>query len=391
MQKLYKVPLCFLLIASCIGLFLRYQLISPVEGIVYSYVLHAHSHVMFLGWVLNVLLIAFNAEFGGVRTFKTIFWFLQACVAGMLVSFPLQGYGVFSIILSTLHTVGVTLFVVQFFRAGRNKASLSLYLAKASLVFFVISSMAPFLLGYLKANQLHYTNLYRFCIYFYLHFQYNGCFFFGVLSLCLRLFEPGMSAVALQRVKVGSNILIVACLPAYFLSVLWARPSFIFNVVGFASALMQLIGLWFFVTPLRAQLLKVRFSRTVRLLLGVSLVSLILKMVLQVISSHPAAANFADEYRAVVIAYLHLVMIGVVSLFLFAWLTVRLKSRRVYVSVLVVISAFIGSELVLVASPWSGRYLPTSATDVNYAIFGFSCVIVLALGVAIRKWILDIS
>jgi hypothetical protein len=115
-KKLFKLPLVFLFIASCIGLFLRYQVISPIDGVVYSYVLHAHSHVMFLGWVFNVLIIAFTTEFAEVRGFKILFWFLQFCVLGMLISFPLQGYGVFSITFSTLHTFAALVFIIQFFR-----------------------------------------------------------------------------------------------------------------------------------------------------------------------------------------------------------------------------------------------------------------------------------
>src|SRR5688572_3400607 len=100
------------------GLLLRMQLALPIHGITFSFLLHGHSHVMFLGWVFNVFLIAYVTEFteGDQKTFKLIFWILQALVAGMLISFPLQGYGLVSIILSTLHTLLVFVFIAVFFK-----------------------------------------------------------------------------------------------------------------------------------------------------------------------------------------------------------------------------------------------------------------------------------
>ena len=161
MEKLFSVPLVFLFIASCIGLFLRYQVISPVEGVVYSYVLHAHSHVMFLGWVFNVLILSFTMEFAEVKGFKNLFWLLQFCMLGILISFPIQGYNLFSITFSTLHSFTALAFIIQFFRATKIRSTIALTLAKAALLYFALSSIGPFFLGYPKANALDHLNIYR--------------------------------------------------------------------------------------------------------------------------------------------------------------------------------------------------------------------------------------
>ena len=104
MQQLLKLPLIFFFIASVVGVLLRWHQVYPVEGFVYPYWLHAHSHLMFLGWVFNALLVNAVVQFlpdVPVKRYTNIIWLLNALVLGMLISFPLQGYGVYSIIIST--------------------------------------------------------------------------------------------------------------------------------------------------------------------------------------------------------------------------------------------------------------------------------------------------
>ncbi|MBA4054858.1 MAG: hypothetical protein C0490_09115, partial [Marivirga sp.] len=59
MQKLFSIPLIFFFIASCIGLMLRWHFVSAISWLKYPYWLHAHSHIMFLGWIFNALMLAY--------------------------------------------------------------------------------------------------------------------------------------------------------------------------------------------------------------------------------------------------------------------------------------------------------------------------------------------
>jgi len=385
-EKLFKVPLVFLFIASCIGLFLRYQVISPVEGAVYSYFLHAHSHVMFLGWVFNVLILAFTTEYVQVKDFKVLFWLLQFCVLGMLISFPLQGYGAFSITFSTLHTFGSVVFIIRFFRSTKTKSTIALTLAKAALFYFALSSIGPFVLGYLKANALDHLNVYRNSIYFYLHFQYNGFFLFGILSLLVKMINEAMPNRDESEIKKGGYILMFCCLPAYALSTLWGQPSVIFNVIGFLSALGQLAGLWFFFRPMLGFLSKANLGKSEKLLFRMSFTALILKSILQLLSAFPAVALFANEFRSIVIAYLHLVLLGCISLFLIAWF-IRKKVIESNLSkpVWLLLSGFIGSQILLVIVPWNEIFfqIPTKAS--SYLMFFFSILMVCGLGTVVRS------
>ncbi|HMV88538.1 MAG TPA: hypothetical protein PK325_07835 [Cyclobacteriaceae bacterium] len=384
MEKLFKIPLVFLFIASCIGLFLRYQLISPVNGVVYSYVLHAHSHVMFLGWVFNVLILALTMEFAEIKGFKVLFWLLQFCVLGMLISFPLQGYGAFSITFSTLHTFTAFVFIIQFFRTIKTNSTLALTLAKAALLYFALSSMGPFFLGYLKANALDHLDLYRNSIYFYLHFQYNGFFLFGVLSLFLKLTEDSLSEKENRRATQASFILIASCLPTFFLSILWSGPAIIFNIIGFVSAFAQLIGLFIFIRPINRFLANAQGSRQEKLLFSISFSALILKSILQLMSAHPSIAVFANEFRSVVIAYLHLILLGGISLFLIAWLgRKRIIELQSSWAISLVLIGFIASEIMLVISPWNGTWFHIPVPVFGYLLFLFSVVLAFGIGLVI--------
>lgn len=371
MKKFYNISLLFLLMGGFMGLLLRYQLLYPVKGIVYTYLLHGHSHVMFLGWVFNVLIIAFAEEFAPIKGFKPLFWFLQICVIGMLILFPLQGYGVYSITFSALHTAGAWLFIIVFFTSTKP-STLSVGLAKAALLFFALSTFGPVMLAYLKAHALEHSNLYRFSIYFYLHFQYNGFFVFGILSLLVKLLEGKLSSTEQRSIKRGSYTLIIACLPAFVLSMLWAEPGIVFNILGCVAAVAQLIGLYIILKTISKYLAAQHYPSIQKLLFVLSLTALVAKSILQLISAHPVAAAFANEYRTIAIAYLHLVLVGCISIFLLAWLIHKQVVNYNRWTIGLILAGFIGSEILLVISPWNDL-TPNLA---NQLIFIFSVLMV---------------
>lgn len=343
---------------------------------------------MFLGWVCNALLLAFTQEFTRVPGFKSIFWTLQVLVAGMLISFPLQGYGFFSILFSAIHTVAMYIFIILFFRATRMQRSMAVAWARVSLLFFVLASIGPFALGYLKAMGLEHSNLYRHSIYFYLHFQYNGFFFFGILSLFIHLLEPRFDARSRARLKLAARYFKGACIPAFLLSTLWSGPHGAIYLLGFISAIVQLAAFFLFAQPAMTLFEDVgRYHYRVRLLFGLSLSALFVKLVLQLISSLPTAAAFANEYRDIVVAYLHLVLVGMVTLFLIGWLIhTRVIRTDVPWGLAFLLTGFVCSEVILVISPWM-LSLPAAVTVSKSALVILSVLMVAGLGIILRATI----
>jgi hypothetical protein len=367
------------------GLLLRSQMIFPIQRINFSFLLHGHSHVMFLGWVFNVLFIAFVVQFiaGDHKTLKIIFWILQVLVVGMLISFPLQGYGVYSILFSALHTVIVFVFIVLFYKRTQERTELSVWLARISLMFFVISSAGPFFLGYLKANDLEHSNLYRFAIYFYLHFQYNGFFFFGILGLFVNLLEKRLTKSQVDAMRLACQSLVVASIPAFFLSTLWAKPGIAYNIIGGFAGIVQLFSLVILSIVLR-DFLRVNpdhFKPQFKLLLLFIYSALVLKFLLQFLSADPGLAEFINDNRSLIVGYLHLVLIGIISLFLLGWL-VQKEMIAGHVSVwatTLFLTGFIGSECLLFVFPWNEGFLNANSMTLQCAILVLSGIMVIGV------------
>jgi hypothetical protein len=340
---------------------------------------------MFLGWVFNALYIGFvSNHINKTKSafFVKMFYVLQAFVIGMLISFPLQGYGLFSIAFSTFHMIGVIVFSVIFFCKTKRITTVSVWYARVALIFFITSTVGPFSLGYLMANGMGHSVWYYFSIYFYLHFQYNGFFLFGVFSLLFSVIERKKVLFDQQRAKLIGMIMAAACVPGYLLSVLWSNPGLIFNIVAGAAAaiqLMTLIILLKFVMNHRQQF-ESCFSKLSNRFLMFAFSALSLKLVLQMLSSFPAIAQMAYEVRPIVIAYLHLVLLGVISISLFVWYLESnlVNPNRAGRAVVVFISSFVAMEICMVASPWWGTLFGSDFLSPQTCIF--FCSIFLSLG-----------
>jgi hypothetical protein len=288
------------------------------------------------------------------NVFKKIFWLLQVMNVGMLVSFPLQGYGLYSIIFSAVHTTASFVFVLLFWQYNNAEKTPSLLLAKISLVCLVISAAGPFSLAYIMANDLRNTYWYNCAIYYYLHFQYNGFFFFGIASLFVKTIE-GSAKINITAIKHGWIWwFVVAVFPAYFLSILYNSPGLGFNLIALLSAGVQIAAFIKLVLWLRSYRKAIEgcFRSTMTFLVLI-LCGLGVKFILQFLSAFPAISRMAFEFRPITIAYLHLVLLGVVTTFLLTWYAARDYFGKMFLIIFkIFFIAFVIMELVLIITPW---------------------------------------
>lgn len=308
-----------LLLVSLIGLFLRsLPFISvPVN---FKYVLHAHSHFAFGGWVMPVLTYLIMHYFPSVKQkvdfkhWRNIFIMLLFSAYGMLFTFPVEGYAAGSIIFSTISIgAGVYLSVCVFKGLKGEKNYYSNKFLFAGMVYLLFSSLGPFATGPIAAIAGKESVWFNDAIYYFLHFQYNGFFSFVVLAVLYKLIE-----IEIPNNNNGRQVFILfnlACVPTYFLSILWHHPGMIFNLLGGIGAALQLIAIVF--------LLKDFFKMKslplwVRQIIGLAIIGLIIKVALQLASAIPTVADLAYMHRNFVIAYLHLVLLGFISLFAMA-------------------------------------------------------------------------
>jgi hypothetical protein len=222
-------------------------------------------------------------------------------------------------------------FAWQFSRdLKRSHLSLSVkHFASAALFFYVISSLGPFLLGYILSHKIYNNNLYYNSIYLFLHFQYNGWFSFAVLAIFFHILHSKKIPFEEKKGIRIFKILFAACIPAYCLSLLWINPPLWVFVLAGLAGIAQWIGaalLLQFILNVRKEL-RQAFTPAVRLCWALSLLAFSIKILLQGLSVVPALGRFAFGIRPVIIGYLHLVFLGFVSLFLLGFFL----SEKLYV------------------------------------------------------------
>ncbi|MCX2739546.1 hypothetical protein [Pontibacter anaerobius] len=385
-----------LVVIALLGLLLRWMFVAPVAGLNYKYLLHAHSHVALLGWLYPVLFITLLQAYlplviRNKKVYFWQFWLAQATVLGMLLSFPVQGYGAVSITFSTAHILLSYWFIVRFLKdakaskVGNESHSLSFRLVKAALFFLALSSLGPLAMGPIMATGHSGSELYYNAIYFYLHFLYNGWFTFAVLGLLFWLLEKYKVNLNQKHSLLFCRLMFWACLPAYLLSVLWIKPVAIVYIAGGAAALMQVFALgllaWL-LWPLRKQVYTL-FSVWGQALFILAALAFILKTLMQFATAFPYMADLAYRLRFFIIGYLHLVLIGFVSFFILAFLAqqrwVSFKQTISRWGMGLFILAFMASEALLFGQGlfyWLGF---GAISNYNELLFGVS--ILLPIGI----------
>src|SRR5690606_31464181 len=391
-RSLYRVPLVFFALAACFGLLLRWHVVNPFDWLIYPYMLHAHSHIMFLGWVTNFLLIfALERFVPGQRItwYRNAFLWAQVLLAGMVVSFPLQGYGVASIVLSTLHTTLIVVFAFRFFRDTRSALqTVSLWYMRIALIYFLVSAVGPIAIGATSAMGMAQSKWSYFSVYYYLHFQYNGLFTFRVLAMLFSLMEYRGISLKVEIARRAGQYLAITCAPAYFLSTLWADPGIVFNAIGFLAATLQIVSLVLLLMCFRpaAREIASKMSSVSVWLLAIGSISYGIKILAQWLSAFPDVAHLAATNRPYVMAYLHLVLLGTISLPILSWYLERGMIRRFGTTALaIVVTGFILTEIILMLMPSAPRLGLGSGGAM--AIFVASVVLTLGvLLVLISSW-----
>lgn len=313
-----------LLLVAFIGIILRYKILFSLPFVDQKFLLHGHSHFAFAGWItqtLMVLMVAYLSKETNENKFLSYKKILAANLLtsyGMLIAFPIQGYGLYSITFSTFSVFVSYFFSVKLWKdLNRIKVpSIVHYWFKAALLFAVFSSLGTFALAYMMAHKIAHLNWYLASVYFYLHFQYNGWFFFACVGFLHSLFSS--TIMQIKKLKIIFWLFACSCVPAYLLSTLWmSLPIWLYVIVVAASAL-QVVA-WYILVKILLQHKKDIFnqiSAAGRWTLFFSATALSVKLCLQAGSTIPALGQWAFGFRSIVVAYLHLVLLGVISLFI---------------------------------------------------------------------------
>jgi hypothetical protein len=392
LSRYLKIAFLNLLVVAFLGVLMRYKILYSLPFIDQKNLLHGHSHFAFSGWItqtLMVLLVAYLSKATGKDEFITYKKLLLANLItayGMLIAFPIQGYGMVSIFFSTL-SVFISYIFAFFFWKDLNKIetqNVAHYWFKAGLLLNVFSSIGTFGLAFMMANKIADQTWYLAAVYFYLHFQYNGWFFFTSMGLFYVILPTKI--IATNKLKRIFWLFALASVPAYFLSTLWmSLPLWVYILVVLAS-FVQVIAWIVFVRVLftSRNIIITTISKEAKWLFGLSAVALTIKLLLQLSSTIPYLSQLAFGFRSIVIAYLHLVLLGVITIFLLGYIftlnVLAVKKTTVYGVIIFVIGIFLNELMLMLQGVASFSYTIIPYTNellLSFALMMFSGIILL--------------
>ncbi len=389
-----KFSLINLLIVALLGLLMRYKIGFEFPFLDQKHLQHSHSHFAFSGWIshtLMVLMIVFlekrinNIENRFLEKYNKVLIANLICAYGMLVFFIIQGYGLFSIIFSTASIVVACVYAYYFIKDLKliSDNDLSKIWFKAALFFNVISSIGTFVLAYMMVTKNIHQEEYLASIYYYLHFQYNGWFFFACMGLLFSFLQ--LKSEDNPFFKNVFKLFFASCIPAYFLSTLWLNlPVFIY-ILTVIAAVVQ-VYTWFkfliIIIKTKKELLEnfPFFLRYILLFVGFAVS---LKFILQLGSTIPAISQLAFGFRPIVIAYLHLVLLAIISLFLLFYIYANHLihfNKQIKIGVIIFSIGVLINEIIL-AIQGIASFSYTVIPYANEMLFGAAIILVSGIGI----------
>jgi len=385
-----KFSLLNLCIVAALGVLMRYKIGFEFPYLDQKHLQHSHSHFAFSGWLSHTLMVLMTyflqtkiTGFNGNK-YKPIIITNLICSYGMLVSFIIEGYGLVSILLSTTSILVSYVFAYRFIKDLKlmDDDWIAKSWLKAAVFFNVISSLGTFYLAYMMASKNIVQDLYLSSIYFYLHFQYNGWFFFACMGLALGFLNLRKSEHSFY--ETSFKLFAAACVPAYFLSTLWLDLPLWLYTITVIAALIQ-VFVWF---QLLIILIKTRrnslenYAPLLRYILLFVSFAVSIKLVLQLGSTIPAVSELAFGFRPIVIAYLHLVLLAIMSLFVLFYIYANhliFITKNIKFGILIFSIGVLVNEIVLAVQGLAAFfYIPIPY--VNMILFATALILLSGIG-----------
>ncbi|MBP6183797.1 MAG: hypothetical protein KA479_02585 [Saprospiraceae bacterium] len=353
----FQVALINFLVAATMGVLMRLAFAIEIPWLDFRFWVHAHSHVAMLGWLYIALAIllykTFLSETAQAKTFyRTNLLLTQIAVIGMAVSFPLQGYGPVAIFFTSAHAILSYFFFYRFLKDldAPGIAGVFLRIAIFFLFFSTLSlwAMPIIILAGLQGKALYYQ-----AVQFYLHFQFNGWFIFSIIALFLHQIHSRGIIITNLLATWFLRLLVISTFLTYAMAVTWSNPSALLFSINGMGVIIQLSALFVFLALLKQHIptLKQRIFGWERWLLSISFVCLVLKIVVQSAVVLPFIATISYTIRNYVIGFIHLILLGAITFYIFSE-TVRrgmLSAAKpsVHWGLILIIVGFTGSEFLL--------------------------------------------
>jgi hypothetical protein len=384
LNKWVSLSFFSLFIVAIFGVLMRYKIGFTFPYFNQKNLQYAHSHFAFSGWIAQTLFLLLINTLGSslgvkrTRVYEILLGVNWIVAVGMLITFSMSGYAFNSIFFSTLSIVVALVFALLFWRDSRKISNQTVVLwYKYALFFMILSTLGTFYLMVMMGTKTVEQHAYLASVYWYLHFQYNGWFFFAGMGLLYHYFGKVSTSFAENNLPV--KLLGWSCIPAYGLSVLWLQLPIWLVIIFAIAALVQAIGWLLVIIQLVKQkvILKLEVLSYIKWLFVIVAIAGTAKFLLQLGSTIPAISKLAFGFRPIVIAYLHLVLLAFISLMLIVYMfmtNIARNSPRAQIGIAVFVLGIALNELLLgmqgIAS-LSYILIP----QINYFLFGASLIL----------------
>ncbi|TQS75841.1 hypothetical protein DX933_06125 [Ornithinibacillus gellani] len=383
----------FFTITAVSGLWMRLFPFLAEPTFTYTNVLHGHSHLALLGWTFLGAFVLFIGlawkQLTAKREAVAIAITLFIGTLAMFAAFIYQGYALYSIIFSTIHIFIEYWAAIFIYRHCKTMNKHSRLYVKGALLSLIISSIGPFALGYISATGLKETKFFDMAIYFYLHFQYNGWLTFILIGSFIAFLYSKKIRVKPAYLTAGFWLYLIALLPSYLSSVLWALPEPIVHTIATIGVLIQWLAVILMIvgmSPMWKQL-RGKLPKTIHLLLMVTTLLLLVKSTMELGLAIPQLTGLIYDTRSIVVGYLHFTLLGFVSIFIlvqFQLIGLLPMNRISSIASYIFLFGFLANEALLFGQglcTWLG--LPT----IPYYLHGLIIASLLLLVGIVLFWI----
>lgn len=325
--RLLKIGMINLVFVAFFGVLMRYKIGFEFTLVNQKNLQLAHSGFAFSGLVSFLLMIFIvdsikkNLDPKQLKGFTRLIYLNLFFAYTTCILFFFSGYGAWSVLSQLIGLIVGGLFMLKLLSVlPLYKCNQITNWYKAASIFYLLSLLANIWLIYMFISGKKTQHTYLAATYWFLHFQYNGWFFFGCVGLFFNwLFSKQLLTGKSQWVF---WLFAISCFPAYGLSVLWLKLPLWLYILIVVSALTQLIGVMqLSLLVLKKQIIAlVKLNKTLLILFFISMGALLVKIILQTGSTIPFISKLAFGFRPIVIAYLHLVLLAFTVLFLLGYI-----------------------------------------------------------------------
>ncbi|AQY22529.1 hypothetical protein [Riemerella anatipestifer] len=355
-RLLIKFGLFNFLLVAILGAIMRYKIVWSLPFLNQKHLQEAHSHFAFYGWVSSIiyLLMVHSAKeilpAKQLYRYKTIIILNFVASYGMLFSFLYGGYYWSSIFWSAIAlflSFGILSLWVKDYKHLQHPSKVWFL---GGLFFASFSSLGVFSLAYMKAFGIIHQSLYWASTLFYLHFQYNGFFVLSCIGIILSTLPLQQKDSYKHSLIFGAFALSTLC--SYTLSITWISNSKWLLGISLLGNIIQLLAIYGLACLIKKYLkisLK-KYTSLEKITFSIVIISYFFKVILQQLSAIPEISQWVFGFRAIVIAYLHLILLVCISSFLLLQIITRYgfhQSKTTKIGLILYLVFVLLNELIL--------------------------------------------